>query len=90
MDKQKLLEILAELHDELARAEAVDATVKEALRRISCDIDLALTQDAEPSATEPAALSNRWADLATEFETKHPHVASLVQQVTDLLSGMGI
>lgn len=87
MDKDRLSQLLSELHRELAGAKAVDAESRRMLEEALRDIRQA-TADA-PSAV-PEGLTAQLRDTALRLESEHPRLALALGQLTDTLAKLGI
>jgi hypothetical protein len=83
---RKLHELLAQLHDELARAESVDEEGREMLTQISVDIQKLL----EPSGTAHPSILGRLQDAIDHFEVEHPAITAALSQMLNTLSNAGI
>ena len=90
MEKQKLLATLTNLHDELSKADEVDQETLEHLKRITDDIQTLFRRSGEPLPQETKSVSDRWQNILRRFRTRHPHLADMVEQITDGLAGLGI
>lgn len=97
--KQELSETLDRLHRELHSAAPLDDASKKALNDILKDIQGVLggASDAQSSTHNLAApedsfsqISHRWQAIVDEFELKHPQLTSIVSQITERLTDMGI
>ena len=88
--KQRLKELLNELHAELGGADSLDETSKQQLRDMADEIDAKI--DARVEAAE-ATVTDAESQLQTavlEFETDHPRIAGILGQIADTLSKLGI
>jgi len=85
MNSERLRQMLEQLHRELASADAVDAEVRERLRRLQGEIGDALRRE-----TPPASLRNRLEDGVAQFEASHPTVARRLAEVIDTLALYGL
>ena len=98
MSQTKILTMLRTLHDELAAlnadresAQEVDEPTLEALGQIVTDASSLLDQIRDqPDEDTLRAGQLDLSDRILKFESDHPRVAALLNQVTDLLAMMGI
>ncbi len=94
MNKSELLSTLQQLHLELAKTETIDAGTRQALQNVMNDIQRVVDRsDAEQSTAtndDSETLSQKMMDAVNEFEARHPNVASLINNVADRLSDLGI
>lgn len=90
-DADKLRQTLADLHQELATADAKDPEVRDMLVRTLRDISHQLTADLggppPPADAEPVELLRA---AARQFEVDHPALASTLESLVDALARMGI
>ena len=87
MDKDRLQALLAELHEELGRADALDADSRRLLAQVLEDARaLASRGRAEPDADGLAALQ----DAALGLQSSDPRLALLAGQIADSLAKLGI
>ena len=90
MDKQRLLQTLAELRAEVAQAESVDPETAELLESAMRDLQNELDKRGvkQPTDIEPA--SSGLKDALLKFESEHPQLSDAVGKVADALAAMGI
>lgn len=90
MEKQKLLQTLAELRAQVAQVDSVDPETAEALESAIRDLQNELDKrGAKPSDDiEPA--SSGLKDVLLKFESEHPQLSVAVGKVADALAAMGI
>ena len=82
MSSEQLNSLLQRLHEELARAKALDPESRRLLDVVVADIEkLGVAAPATPGGLET---------LAVRFEVDHPAVAATLRQVGDLLGKAGI
>jgi hypothetical protein len=90
MDKQRLLQTLAELRAEVARAESVDpetaALLESAVRDLQSELEKRGVK--QPADIKPA--SSGLKDVLLKFESEHPQLSVAVGKVADALAAMGI
>ena len=94
MNKSELLSTLQQLHLELAKIESLDAGTRQALQLVMNDIqrvvDRSDSEPIPPTDEDSESLSQKMMDAVNEFEARHPNVASLINNVADRLSDLGI
>ena len=91
MPKTALRQQLTELHDSLASADELDPELRALLRDVSGDIENLLGEDA--SAEEASAADQLQARLrraTVDFETEHPRLAHILENLADTLAKLGI
>jgi hypothetical protein len=91
-ESTRLRQTLTELHDQLESADAIEPELRAPLRSVMEDI-LALldTPDSEEAHAERhRSIVGRLSEMALRFETSHPTVAGTLNQLTHMLSNMGI
>ena len=90
MDKQRLLQTLAELRAEVAQVGSVDsetaAQLESAMRDLQNELDKRGVK--QPVDIEPA--SSGLKDALLKFESEHPELSVNVGKVADALAAMGI
>lgn len=86
--KQRLQELLEELHTELGSTEALDDQAKQQLRGIADEIEGAVGPDEDKSLGSEAL--NQLEEAAVDFQTDHPRLAGILGQITDTLAKLGI
>lgn len=90
MTREELIATLRNLHGELARADSVDASTREAFARVAADIER-LTNPEEPTSAEDAQASQEGlTGFINEFEAEHPKLAESIGRVADALQNLGI
>jgi hypothetical protein len=80
---------LKELHLAMHNAEAPDTELVELLQVLDGDIRN-LVQKQTPSVDERAGLATRAQSISARFAAKHPHIAPMLRDLTDMLASMGI
>ena len=83
--KQRLHELLEELHTELQDSDALDDTARQELRSLAGEIEEAV---GEESLAEAAM--NRVEEVTVDFESEHPRIAGILGNIADTLSKLGI
>ncbi len=89
MEKQRLQELLAQLHEELERTETVDEHTAEVLADLKQDIGR-LVHDEAVIEGEEEGLAERLKDAVGHFEEEHPKLSMAMQYVLDSLARMGL
>ena len=90
MDKQQLHKRLEELHAELQQVDAVDASERETLQKLTSDIQELLAQKERASSHQYKSLAERLEEDIEKFEASHPQASMLMGQIVDLLAKIGI
>ena len=86
--KQRLNQLLEELHSELSGADALDDDAKEQLRDIARQIEDAVGPEDDKSLGSDAL--DQLEEAAVDFQTEHPRLAGILTQITDTLGKLGI
>jgi hypothetical protein len=90
MDKKHLQELLAKLHGELEKAERVDDATRAALAEVTDDIRRLLASEEPASREQGETLAGRMQESLLEFETEHPAVTRVINQMAAALANLGI
>lgn len=97
VSKEKIEELLRQLHNELAEAENVDADLSEKLRGTATEIQTALQRQqslpavlGESPDAESHGVIDQLRDAAERFEDSHPTLTNTVGRIADALSQLGI
>ncbi len=85
-DDRDLRTLLAELHERLRHAKAVDPEARKLLATVADDIEGALELRDRP----PLVAETKLQELAAKFEVEHPALAEAVRDVVDALGKAGI
>jgi predicted component of type VI protein secretion system len=88
MSDKNLSELLEELHEELAKTQAVDERGQELLRHLDGDIRKLLNETKQPQADAP--MLERLQDTIDHFEDTHPRLTSALSHMLTILSNAGI
>ena len=88
MNRDRLRQLLAMLHQELGAAKSVDAESRRLMGTLMKDIDRVL--DTSPAAPQDGSLRDRLEQLLLRFEAKHPAVAASMHELVDALAKAGI
>lgn len=98
MSKEKIEELLKQLHDELAAADNVDSELGQKLRGTAAEIQSALerqptshsTSDQDQDHPSQGGVIDQLRDAAERFEDSHPTLTNTVGRIADALSQLGI
>jgi hypothetical protein len=95
MNKQRLIDSLQSLHDDLADAPKLDVAELGSLRRLVDEIqdylDRVDHEDEGPIPETPNAnKSDQIREIIEHFETRHPQLTVLLSNLADRLADMGI
>jgi Domain of unknown function (DUF4404) len=90
MDKERLLQTLAELRAEVAKAESVDPETAELLESAMRDLQAELNKRGIKPSPDIAPASSGLKDALLKFESEHPQLSDAVGKVADALAAMGI
>jgi len=88
MEKQRLRELLEQLHQELEQTNTVDESTVDVLADLREDISR-LVQDETCIEDEQEGLTERLNDAVGHFEEDHPKLSMVMQHVLDSLARMG-
>jgi len=87
MEKQRVSELLEQLHEELSTADALDEATAEKLREAVEEIEKALAASA-PLTSQP--LVQRMRDALYHLPESHPTIRNTVGRIADALAQIGI
>jgi Domain of unknown function (DUF4404) len=90
MDKQRLLQTLAELRAEVAQADSVDPETAELLESAMRDLQDELDKRGVKESTDIEPASSGLKDALLKFESEHPQLSDAVGKVADALAALGI
>ena len=92
MERQELVDRLAQLHAELARTPQADPETLELLRKLTADISRLLEVQAAcaDDAEGVEGVTSGLKDLLLRFEAEHPQLATAIGKVADALAAIGI
>ena len=90
MDKQRLLQTLAELRAEVTQAESVDPETTALLESAMRDLQSELDKRGVKQAADIEPASSGLKDVLLKFESEHPQLSVAVGKVADALAAMGI
>ena len=86
-DDQDIRRILAQLHDELERAQALDESEQTMMRHLMNDIQATLARTGrQPSST----LVDRLEESVETLEVSHPTLSAMIRKALDTLNIAGI
>jgi hypothetical protein len=87
MEKQRIAELLAELHAELTTAGELDEATAEKLREAAAEIET-VVEGSYPNSSQP--LVQRLRDAVYHLPDSHPTIKNTVGRIADALSQIGI
>lgn len=87
MNKQELQKILEQLKQELASSEFTEPSAHQTLQKLIEKVEQVLTNDENAVQT---ALHEPLNDAVTRFETSHPQLTAILNNIISQLSNMGI
>jgi uncharacterized protein DUF4404 len=90
MEKQRLLQTLADLRAEVANAESVDPETAALLESAIRDLQSELDKRGIKQPIDIAPASSGFKDFLLKFESEHPQLSVAVGKVADALAAMGI
>jgi Domain of unknown function (DUF4404) len=90
MEKQRLLQTLAELRAEIERAESVDPETAAQLESAMRDLQSEIDKRGVKQTADIAPASSGLKDALLKFESEHPQLSVAVGRVADALAAMGI
>ena len=85
-----LREHLEQLNAELQRTQPANDAQRQHLAALQAEVQALLNGPAELSAADDASVGARFSESLASFETTHPVLSSLIEQVLNTLSGAGI
>ena len=86
--KDKLKGLLNDLHVELNDAGQLDADAKRQLEALAQEIQGAIDPDSDKPLLED--MQDQLQAAAVNFESEHPRIAGVLQNITDTLGKLGI
>ena len=90
MSHERLHELLGQVHQELERAESVDDESRELMFEVSDDIRYLLERGKTEGGDAVKPVGDRLDTLVLAFESRHPRIARMIEEVIDSLAKMGI
>ncbi|MCG8343693.1 MAG: DUF4404 family protein [Chlorobiales bacterium] len=88
MEKQRLQELLVQLHEELEQTETVDERTGEVLGELKEDISRLVKKETDIEE-DHEGLTERLGDAVGHFEQDHPKLSIAIQHILDSLARMG-
>ena len=85
--KEKLHQLLDDLHGELADTGSLDEQAKQELRALAAEIGTAV---GEGEDGKPDEALGRLQAATLEFESEHPRIAGILGNIADTLAKLGI
>lgn len=89
MPREKLRELVAQLHEELEETGSVDAESRALLEALTVDIDKVVGDEPTGPEEHESALE-QVEEAAVGFEAEHPRVAGILREIFSALSRVGI
>jgi len=86
MPRQRLQQLLADLHKELGSADSLDDETRSMLRRAAGE----LSDTAGEDSAGTGETRNQLQRAALEFESEHPRLSMIVGEIVDTLGKLGI
>ncbi len=90
MDQPHLRDLLAQLHDELARGETLDDHSRQLLQAVHDDIERVAATPSTLPADEHPQVRGRLQEAILSFQTSHPRLATNLEQTMNALSNLGL
>ena len=88
-EKTALEEQLVKLHEVLEEHPPIRDETRDLLLTVALDISRELGET-KPTSTDWQELGQRWKSIVSRFETKHPQLTRIIDQVTTTLANTGI
>lgn len=89
MNKEKIAELLRQLHHELGDTEGLDQELADQLRAATQEIETVLGGEKGLASAEPGVI-DQLRQAAEQFEDSHPALTNTVGRIADALSQLGI
>lgn len=89
MPKDKLRQLVASLHEELSQADELDDEARQRLQELGGDIERLVSREESPAAHRDTALE-QVEEAAVRFQAQHPRLASILEEIMDSLTRLGI
>jgi hypothetical protein len=90
MSEDNLRELLARVHEHLAKAGPIDQDSRALLATLVRDIERTLHRGGEDAVAKAAESAPRLEALAVQLEAQHPALVQVLRQFIDLLAKAGI
>lgn len=88
MADQKLKDALGRLKGAVNSLDPADSDSRELLKELAAEIEVKLNQ--KPSAGTKADLQETLRDRAAQFKVRHPLISNLLDEISDVLTHLGI
>ena len=89
MEREKLRQLIGDLHRELSGTDSIDADSRVLLEQLSGDIENLVSTD-EPTQKHRDTATAQLEDAAIRFETEHPKLSMVLGEIMDALGKLGI
>ncbi len=89
-EQDRLLRELNQLHEMLEGTDEIDKATTEAMRLVAADMSRVLNKQEEATDDTWPGFGKRWREAVLHFESQHPRLAQVVEQITSVLAGAGI
>lgn len=86
MKKRTIQEVLAQLRQELQRAEDIDPDSRRKTEELHRDVERIEERDGH----DVQSLSDRARELETQFAAKHPTLERIARELADAIGKMGV
>lgn len=90
MEKQRLRETLAELHNSLGDVDRLDEETRQLMRTVVDDLQRLVQSEGQVSSDEVQPVSSNLQELLLKFETEHPQLTGIVNRIAETLANLGI
>ncbi len=88
MADQKLKDALGRLKGAVNSLDPADSDSRELLKELAAAIEVKLNQN--PSAVTKGDLQETLRDRAAQFKVRHPLISNLLDEISDVLTHLGI
>ena len=92
--RRKLQQLLADLQQELSQAEADSRETADALEKLKKDVNQAMRElsqaEERGSAFDHLPLGGPLKEALTRFETTHPRLTGVINNILNVLAGSGV
>lgn len=89
MARERLQQLIASLHEELASSESLDEKSRTLLRQLVQDVEVLAASD-RPAAENRETAAGQLEFAALKFESDHPKLSMLLGDIMDALGKLGI
>ena len=90
MSEDNLRDLLARVHEHLAKAGSIDPDSRALLATVVRDIERTLHRGGDGAVAKAAESAPRLEALAVQLETEHPALVGVLREFIDLLAKAGI